>query len=933
MAFESAVVSFVIQKLGEALIEEAKFLSGVEDQVKSLQRELTWMQSYLKDVEAEQEEGNERLRTRITEIRRIAYDAEDVIDSFILEAPARKRESLLKRYACCLTCLVHTHQIGAQIEAIKARIRESTEMLQTYGVGVRTGQGHRRRPRSYPHSNDDHVVGLDEDIKRLVELLTDVKNEANVLCFVGMGGSGKTTMARRLHNHEKIKQHFHCQAWVSISQEWNAQYVLSEILRQVTGEKRRSDESVEELVEKLRNFLEQKLYLIVLDDVWKKEALEDILPAFPFGTEGSKIIVTTRNHEIIKFPDFRCFVHQPRRLDEDEAWELFSRIALNHRHNTYNSHDFGNFEKLGEEMLRKCDGLPLAIVALGGLLSAKDTIEEWEKVSKVVSTRVMESRATSEYGNVRDMLALSYRELPYDLKPCFLYLALFPEDCEIPAGMLMRMWASEGFVSSQQLSQGETLEDAARQHLDELIQRCIVQVATRNYAGKVKTVRIHDLMRDLCIKKAKEQDFLQIYSSGTSTPANGSALDDNGSMAQSRRSVVHSYATMSIPPQTGNSHLRSLMVFGQANLGIHKYYTGESRVRLTLEPVYQNYQLLRVLNLVAVDTSDGILPASIGNLIFLRYLRIRCTNIIELPESIGNLRNLLTLDYRGVEDFHSEITVPNVLWKIKRLQHLFLPYDRTTMKGLELHTLNNLQTLWGVGGGNWMLKEMFTLSPRVERLRIEGISSKEQLEAVSKCPSLLSDHLHSLFLDWGTDGVVELLNLDMISHCNRLRKLGLRGVLRDKSLAFQFPSNLQKIQLLFTKLESQDTMAALGRLPSLKYLRLSRDSYMGGEWTCSVGEFPQLEQLSFLDLPNLEEWRVERGAMPCLKKLSIWQCSMLKRLPEGLIFIATLQELEIKFMSDPFYSRLRQADNSEAVTVQGGEDLHIIQRIPIVRID
>ncbi|GAB4854498.1 hypothetical protein Ancab_039728 [Ancistrocladus abbreviatus] len=152
----------------------------------------------------------------------------------------------------------------------------------------------------------------------------------------------------------------------------------------------------------------------------------------------------------------------------------------------------------------------------------------------------MAGSGTSEYGNVEDMLALSYRELPYDLKPCFLYLALFPEDCKIPAGMLMRMWVSEGFVSSQLLSQGKTLEDAARERLDELIQRCVVQVAKRNYAGKVKAVRIHDLMRDLCIKKAKEKDFLQIYSSGTSTPVNASALD-NGSMEQSRRSAVHSY--------------------------------------------------------------------------------------------------------------------------------------------------------------------------------------------------------------------------------------------------------------------------------------------------------------------------------------------------------------------------------------------------------
>ncbi|GMH28172.1 hypothetical protein Nepgr_030015 [Nepenthes gracilis] len=348
---------------------------------------------------------------------------------------------------------------------------------------------------------------------------------------------------------------------------------------------------------------------------------------------------------------------------------------------------------------------------------------------------------------------------------------------------------------------------------------------------------------------------------------------------------------------------------------------GEERAGLSLEHVYKNFQLLRVLNIVGSNTSDGTLPSEIGSLIHLRYLGIRCTNIIELPESIGNLRNLLILDYRGVEDFRNEVRVPNVLWKLERLRHLFLPYDRTSMRGLKLSTLKSLQTLWGVGGGNWLLNEMLTLSPSVKRLHIEGISSKEQLTAVFQCQSVILDQLYSLYIDWlSSDENVELQNLELLCHCHHLRKLGLRGRIGEKSLPIEFPSNLKKIKLLFTYLALQETMETLGRLLNLKYIYLSRDSYVGSEWTCKVGEFPQLEQLEILDLPNLEEWRVERGAMPHLTKLQIWQCEKLKKLPEGLKFIASLRELHIAYMSEAFYRRLQQ------------EDLHIIQHIPTVRI-
>uniref|UniRef100_A0A803MQM1 NB-ARC domain-containing protein n=1 Tax=Chenopodium quinoa TaxID=63459 RepID=A0A803MQM1_CHEQI len=338
----ASLVDSAIQWIGSLLIQEASLLFEVEDLVRGLQQDLELMQQYLQDADAKQE--IKEIQTLIRQIRNLAYDAEDVIDTYILEVAAK------------------------------------------FGV----------------------------------------------LGNKGMGGSGKSTLARKLYNHPYTKESFDCCAWVYISQEWSTGHVLSEILRKVSNPmelfKLNANSSVDELVDKLRSILEKKSYLVVLDDVWRKEALEEILPAFPRNLQ--------RN----------LYVHAPRPLSEEDSWVLFCKIAFNY-HTDCNTE---SYEKLGKEMLKKCDGLPLAIVALAGILNTKRSIREWQQVNEAVRSRVMEGTCTHMYGKVGDMLALSYDDLPGNLKPCFLYLGVFPEDCQIPAGMLTRMWIAEGFVSASE---------------------------------------------------------------------------------------------------------------------------------------------------------------------------------------------------------------------------------------------------------------------------------------------------------------------------------------------------------------------------------------------------------------------------------------------------------------------------------------------------
>lgn len=266
----------------------------------------------------------------------------------------------------------------------------------------------------------------------------------------------------------------------------------------------------------------------------------------PATSHGGKFVITTRIKSVVWFPDLGCFVHEPEPLTPEKSWQLFKKIALHHQSDNVIDHDDDPHVVLGMEMLRKCDGLPLAVISLAGLLSTKETIHEWEKVKNVVSSKIIQDAGPADYGRVEDMLALSYSDLDNTLKSCFLYLGLFPEDAEIPIGMSMRSWIAEAFIKSLQPSANETVEDVARQCLDELIQRCLVQIARINHAGVAKAIRVHDLMRDLGIKRAKDLYFLD------TSPLTSSAIDRPSTSAGTttlhplRFGALTGYATISL---------------------------------------------------------------------------------------------------------------------------------------------------------------------------------------------------------------------------------------------------------------------------------------------------------------------------------------------------------------------------------------------------
>ncbi|KAB2595264.1 disease resistance protein [Pyrus ussuriensis x Pyrus communis] len=747
-----------------------------------------------------------------------------------------------------------------------------------------------------------------------------------------MGGSGNTTLAKQVYGHnEDVKRHFDCFAWVCVSQQCQGKEVLEDILNQLTPDIKDKTKEMDknQIVEKLCSIQKEKKCLVVLDDVWTRNAWDSLKSGFPRGAETkSRILLTTRKKDVAEIAE-NGVVHESRALDDKESWELFKKIAISGRDQTKSEIDAEKEEQgkkipqhcadskidaeketLGKKMLQHCAGLPLAITVLAGLLARKVTVEEWKTVYENVDVYIrrgtnldQEYKGHQERAGASWVLALSYDDLPYRLKPCFLYLGHFPEDYEIPVKRLAQLWIAEGFISSGSQRHGsvEVLEDVAYACLIELVERCMVQVGTLGSTKKIKTCHLHDLMRDMCLLKAEEENFLHIvnFTDTKTKAATISKVRRLGGYGEEK--CVDRFAP------TRNDHLRSLLFFVDPEYGFSNWKKN------FLRSVVCNFKLLRVLKFEGICRGEVELPGNVGNLVHLRFLSLRECEVSRLPSSLGNLVCLQTLDLR-VFAFLGKIKVPNVIWKMKELRHLYLPIEYRGK--LKLATLGNLQSLVNVAVADCDLTHLAELT-NLRKLLIRG--GVKNMEEMLKSTGITFNHLRSLSLSLRVDDDDEVIPMNMVLSCPRIYKLHLGGRIREQSLeGLQGYENLTKMSLWLTGLQLE-SLKILEKIPNLRILYLCADALENvAEVVVSEEGYPNLEFLGLFGWTALESWRIEKGGMPSLRRLSISYCSELRAVPEGLENVTTLKELTIHGMDRGFCSRVGE----------GGEDFYKIQHVP-----
>jgi hypothetical protein len=235
--------------------------------------------------------------------------------------------------------------------------------------------------------------------------------------------------------------------------------------------------------------------------LWDTISWNTIKCAFPENNLGSRFIVTTRIESVARAccTHQECFYRLKTLNDQDSRRLLFSRTF------GPNNDCSSQIKEVPAEILKKCGGLPLAIITVASILSSQPTSnKDWENIRNSLGSDLGTHPTLS---GMRQILRLSYRNLPHHLRICFLYLGLYPEDHIIRRVSLVRQWVAEGLVSN---SGRQDVEDLGNSYFDELVNRSMIQPEEIDYNGKVLSCRVHDMMLDLILSKCTEGNFISV---------------------------------------------------------------------------------------------------------------------------------------------------------------------------------------------------------------------------------------------------------------------------------------------------------------------------------------------------------------------------------------------------------------------------------------
>ncbi|MED6110197.1 hypothetical protein PIB30_040684 [Stylosanthes scabra] len=355
---------------------------------------------------------------------------------------------------------------------------------------------------------EENVVGLEKDFLEVMNQLKDKDSPGNVVSVVGMGGSGKTTLAQKVYNSNEARKLFPCRAWATISQKPILSQVFRNLLNCLEPNSTHENSSEEELKKKVRKYLNGKKYLVVLDDVWDTDnpwfSLRD---CFPRIKNGSMILVTTRDDRVANVLESKNPHLTVSLLNKKESWELFCNTVF------YRTTCPPEQESIGRSIAESCNGLPLLIKTTAGIVAKRErSVEALEQIKKLFPYWSISEDKNGK--KMMETLKLSYDDLSEQMKPCFLYLGVFPEDEEILVRDLIHMWIAEDFIKPIIQSGRSKIEpeDIGEEYLKELVDRNLVQVVKRKSDGKgVKTVKIHDVIREVCISMSNNKAFSLLF--------------------------------------------------------------------------------------------------------------------------------------------------------------------------------------------------------------------------------------------------------------------------------------------------------------------------------------------------------------------------------------------------------------------------------------
>ncbi|KZV48521.1 hypothetical protein F511_08420 [Dorcoceras hygrometricum] len=848
-----AAVEFLLENLKQLLVYNVNLISDVKNQVESLYNQLGLFKAFLKDS-TEKRRKNEVLKELVKQIRDVVYDAEDVIDAFVAEAAAHKARRSVWRTFQTPAHAENLRKVAGRIQDIRRRVDEIYERKQ-FGfelLQTKDGDEGSSEEKKPPIVEEDNVVGFDEEARKVIDLLTGGAEEQEVISIVGMPGLGKTTLAKMIYRDPVIEYEFYNRAWVYVSQDYSRKEVFLNILGHFTQV--RDDMQMmndESLAKELCKILEKGKYLVVMDDVWTEQAWNDLRIGFPKNNKKSRILITSRIRKVGQHANPNRDPYDLRLRTNEESWKLLQIKAL-------------GSENCPEELVRdgiriatQCQGLPLAIVVIGGILLEKG-IDSWERVAKSVDAYI----AMEPSKPVDSLIELSYNHLPYHLKAIFIYFGMFPEDFEIPVWKLIRLWIAEGFIQSKE---GMSLEDIGEEYLDDLVNRNLVMAGVRRSNGKHKTCRVHDMLHEFCKRVAAEENFfreIKRFDPGT-------YVSTNLNLQTYRRLCIHTRVLNYISSKPVGPRVRSFVCFSNEEINLPTEY---------ISSITGPFKLLRVLHVRSIIFSR--FPTDLTQLVHLRFIAIS-GNFKILPATMSSLWNIQTF---VVETSSRTFDIKADLWKMIQLRHIKTNASTTLPEPLSkgrkskdgVLMLANLQTLSTISPES-CTEDVFLRTPNLKNLGIRGPLAK-LLESKSR---------NTPFVCLG--------KLDYLENLKLLNDVFPRppseGKLESLPQADKFPRNLKKLTLSDTLLDWKD-MSTLGMLENLEVLKLKNNAFKGDWWESKDGGFCSLKVLH-IGRTDLVTWRSAAHHFPRLRHLYLRHCGSLSALPVAFADISSLRLVDM----------------------------------------
>ncbi|CAA2954614.1 disease resistance RGA3 [Olea europaea subsp. europaea] len=905
-------VKFILEKLYAVAADEINPVRGFKNELASLKKYLEKVNQVLEGA-ARREIIDDDVKSWLKDLEDTAYDVDIVLDQIKYEDLRNTIETEDKigclSFPCIMTFLrkmahkiTFNWKMSHKIKGINENFKRINNEADSLGLN---------RVKDYPLAKpliretasftvDPIVIGREIDESEILDMITSsINNVLSVLPIVGMGGIGKTTVARNIFKHPRTQTHFDKRIWVCVSKKFDQMLLFKRVY--VSGKLSSIDkfdgDSMEAVVQKIADELVNKRYLLVLDDLWNEK--EEDWNAFKNTLEGASsnkgnfIIVTTRKENVVSIVNTCDHPCRLTSLTEGDCWSIIRTMAFHDKEVPE------EFAITGLEIARKCRGLPVAANVIGRVLQGKE-IEEWDSILWSGLSNLEEGEK-----GVLQVLKVGYDHLPSSsLKKCFAYCSIFIKDSFIDREDLIQLWMAEGFLPNNQESEMETI---GNKFFNILLQNFFFQETKKDEYGNIISYKMHNLVHDLACFVSKSESFMNVE---------GRTADD---ILQVRHLAIESIGEETINDiKERASYLHTLFLRSSVP-----------------DEILPHFKHLYSLKLCHANIKE--LPKSIGTLKHLRYLDVSYNYLTTLPESICKLYNLQTLRILWRYRFHRLLRLPRDLQFLTHLRHLCFDnvHDDFEMPP-KIGSLSCLQTLplFRVSDKEGCrideLGKLKKLKGKLQILNLDLVSSKTEAERADIAGKV---NIYEFCFHWrmSMDSTESNINdesvLEGLQPHEKLKSLIIQGFRGKNFPVWTRNMGIYKgiggCLVIFDKLmeieirncDKCEEIPMLGHLPLLKHLKLTglsnvrsiRQSFYGESDCNSTSSndgqetrvsFPSLKKLEIFSLWELTEWEEAQMSgtlvFPCLEYLEILYCHKLAHVPHLRGSGASLKKMKIR---------------------------------------